>query len=377
MRYRTMPLKADRLSILGFGCMRFPTTADEKIDREKATIMLQAALDAGVNYFDTAYIYHAQESEVFLGEFLKDGRRDNVKIATKLPCWQIKDQSEFDTYLEEQLKRLQTDHIDYYLLHSLGKDSWKQMRELGVLDWLTRTQASGKIRHVGFSFHDDYSLFRSIVDAYRWDFCQIQLNYYDISYQAGLRGMRYAASQGLGIIAMEPIRGGFLADPLPSGVQAVWDKSREKHSAAERALRFLWNYPQIQIILSGMSTLEQVQQNVASAELGAADSLTTHEQNLYPQARKAFRSRSALPCTGCNYCQPCPSKVAIPYVFSLYNQGKIFDGRESTLWQYMHFCPAENRADNCTECGECLSKCPQHIDIPSELKKVAEYFSEA
>ncbi len=375
MQYRTMPAHKDKLSILGYGCMRFPTTTEGNIDREKSTQMLQAAIDRGVNYFDTAWNYHQEESEVFLGEFLKDGLRDKVKIATKMPDWLIKEPAEMDVYFNKQLEKLQTDHIDYYLLHGLDNKPWQKIHNLGILDWLTKAKQSGKIGYAGFSFHDSFKVFHNIIDAYEWDFCQIQLNYLDIAYQAGLRGMRYAASKGIGIVVMEPLRGGFLADPLPDVVQAVWNKSREQRTAVDRALRFLWNYPQIQVVLSGMSTLVQVQENIQIADTVQAQSLTTHELNLYPQARKAIRSRKANPCTGCGYCQPCLSNVAISNVFSFYNQSKIFDSKDQTASMYMHSCPEDQRADKCTNCGACLPKCPQHIDIPTELKKVAGYFT--
>jgi len=376
MKHRKLPHGKDRLSVLGFGCMRFPTCQDGSIDEAPSMQMLQYAFDHGVNYFDTAWVYHNDKSEEFLGRFLAQGIRDKVYIATKLPCWLIKSPADFDLYLDQQLQRLRTDRIDYYLLHSLNRDFWKNLRQHKVFDWLERAKRDGRIRFAGFSFHDNYALFKRIVDAYAWDFCQIQLNYYDTGYQAGLKGMHHAANKGLGVIVMEPLRGGKLALSLSPEADAIWTRSKESRTNADRALRWLWNYPQVTLVLSGMSTLDQVKENVKLAGKSKLNCISGHEQRLYQRVRRTIRARSVCRCTGCGYCLPCPSGVAIPFVFDLYESAHIFPDQERRRNEYLMYIFEARRADKCTQCGACLSKCPQSIDIPKEMVKLAKYFSD-
>lgn len=376
MQFRKIPRSDDQISALGFGCMRFPTKADGKIDEEKSLAMLHLAYKKGVNYFDTAWGYHDGDSEPFLGSFLRQIDRKTVFVATKLPCWLIKTREDMDEFLNKQLERLQTDYIDYYLLHALNRRTWKTLCDLGVISFLEEARRHGKIRHIGFSFHDSYPVFRKIVTAYKWDFCQIMLNYLDTNYQAGMKGYRLAQSLDIGIIAMEPLRGGKLVMHIPSAIQSLWDKSKFHRSSLERALRWVWNLPACTVLLSGMSSLEQVQENLAYADLCKADELSASELKLYAKVRREYLKRIPIMCSECRYCLPCPAKVAIPSVFGVYNEAIMFEDKERHAKEYRIFIGEESRADKCTKCGACLSKCPHHIDIPTELEMIAKYFSD-
>ncbi|MDD3562740.1 MAG: aldo/keto reductase [Candidatus Cloacimonetes bacterium] len=375
MKYRKMPKSEDQLSVLGFGCMRFPTTKDGKIDEEQSLAMLHEAYRAGVNYYDTAWGYHDEGSEPFVGKFLSQIDRDKVFVATKLPCWLVKTRADMDDFLEKQLKRLQTDHIDYYLLHALNKKSWNTVHELGVLDFLQGAKASGRIRHIGFSFHDDYDTFEQIVQAWDWDFTQIMLNYLDTEYQAGLKGMRLAISKNMGIISMEPLRGGKLAKHIPPEVEEVWKSAGNTQTPVERALSWVWNIPQCTLLLSGMSTIEQVRENIALSQKAEANILSGAEQQVYSKAREAYLSRIPYLCSECRYCMPCPYGVNIPANLGQYAEALMFEDKNSKE-AYLSFIPEKMRANQCVECGECLSKCPQQIDIPKWMQTIKEFFKD-
>jgi predicted aldo/keto reductase-like oxidoreductase len=375
MKYRKMPKSEDQLSVLGFGCMRFPTTKDGKIDEEQSLAMLHEAYRAGVNYYDTAWGYHDEGSEPFIGKFLSQIDRDKVFVATKLPCWLVKTRADMDDFLEKQLKRLQTDHIDYYLLHALNKKSWNTVHELGVLDFLQGAKASGRIRHIGFSFHDDYDTFEQIVQAWDWDFTQIMLNYLDTEYQAGLKGMRLAISKNMGIISMEPLRGGKLAKHIPPEVEEVWKSAGNTQTPVERALSWVWNIPQCTLLLSGMSTIEQVRQNIELSEKAEANILSDAEQHIYSKAREAYLARIPYLCSECRYCMPCPYGVNIPANLGQYAEALMFEDKNSKE-AYLSFIPEKMRANQCVECGECLSKCPQQIDIPKWMQTIKEFFKD-
>lgn len=374
MQYRAFGKLDWRPSALGFGAMRLPVIDDDpsKIDEPEATRMVRYAIDHGVNYVDTAYPYHRQNSETFLGRALQDGYRERIKLATKLPSWLIEKEEDFDRYLGEQLERLQTERIDFYLLHSLGEKHWPQVRDHGVLPWAEKALADGRIGHLGFSFHDKYELFQEIVDATDlWTFCQIQYNYMDIEEQAGTKGLKYAADKGLAVVIMEPIRGGMLAGNVPPSIQALWDSAPVKRTPAEWALQWVWNQPEVSLLLSGMSTMEQVEENVASAGRSGAGTLTGEELALVDRVREAYRELCAIPCTACEYCLPCPSGVNIPGIFEIYNDLLMY-GDEQRAKMFYSWIDEKERADLCIECGECLEKCPQHIEIPDWLKKVHE-----
>jgi predicted aldo/keto reductase-like oxidoreductase len=378
MLYRKMKKAAPELSILGFGCMRLPQKENGEIDEETATGMLRYAIDHGVNYVDTAYPYHNGASEPFVGRALAGGYREKVNLATKLPSWLIKSREDMDTYLNEQLTRLRTDVIDFYLVHGLMRPFWEHLVSLGVTDFLSDAIADGRIRYAGFSFHDNTKVFKEIVKSYDWTFAQIQYNFMDEHYQAGTEGLKYAAKKGLGIVVMEPIRGGLLAKDLP-GVSEIWQEATVQHPPAGWALRWVWNHPEVTVALSGMSTPEQVRQNVAIAKTGLPDSLTTPELSLFRKAKKELEKRVLIPCTGCRYCTPCPHGVSIPECFEYFNRGHMYDDKEQSRQIYTAFLGGvfdglPHYASLCQECGECEEKCPQSLPVRENLKNVAEYF---
>lgn len=374
MKYRKMPKSQDQLSILGFGCMRLPTTANSQIDEDQTFAMLHEAYRQGVNYFDTAWTYHDGASEPFLGRFLTQINRNKVFVATKLPCWLVKTRADMDDFLAKQLQRLQTDYIDYYLLHGLNKGSWAKMKELGVFDFLEKAKAEGKIRQAGFSFHDDYATFSQIVRAWDWDFTQIMLNYLDTQHQAGLRGLKLAASKQMGIISMEPLRGGKIIQNIPPEVERVWNEAKNTQSPVERALNWVWNIPECTVLLSGMSALEQVQENIELSKKAKPGMLSDKELQIYARARKAYLSRIPFLCSGCRYCMPCPNEVAIPNVLGEYMEAIMFENFTTNKEEYLRFIPENMRADKCIQCGECLSKCPQQIDIPKWMQVISEHY---
>lgn len=371
MRYRTFGKLDWRPSALGFGAMRLPTVGDDpaQIDEPEATRMIRYAIDRGVNYVDTAWPYHRETSELFLGRALKDGYRERVKLATKLPCWLVKEAADFDRYLNEQLARLQTPQVDFYLLHALDAERWRAMRDLGVLDWAERAMADGRIVHLGFSFHDKYEVFQEIIDAYDgWTFCQIQYNYMDEQEQAGVRGLNYAADKGLAMVVMEPLRGGMLAGNVPEPVQAIWDAAPRRRSPADWALQWLWNQPAVSLVLSGMNTMAQVEQNVASAEHSVVGSLTDEHLTLIGRVRDKFQELCPIPCTDCKYCLPCPNEVAIPRIFALFNEATMYNAVDRSRFAYHQWIREEERAHCCIQCGECETKCPQGIRIMEWLE---------
>jgi hypothetical protein len=377
MQYRQFGKLNIAISALGFGLMRLPAIDNDnsKIDEAEAIRMIRYAIDNGVNYIDTAWPYHGGNSEIVAGKALKDGYREKTFLATKLPTWLINEKEDMDKYLNEQLKKLQTDYIDFYLLHALDKSKWENMKKVDALSWAEKKKQEGKIRYIGFSFHDEYPVFQEIVDYYdKWDFCQIQYNYMDIDVQVGENGLKHAASKGLGVVIMEPIRGGRLANP-PKAVQDIWDTAKVKRTPAEWALQWLWNQPEVSVVLSGMSTFEQLKENIESAKRSGINTLTKEELEIVNKVRNKYKELSPIACTGCNYCMPCPNGVNIPRNFGLYNEAHMYNTYEANRRDYENLGDA--KASSCIECGTCESVCPQHLTIIDYLKEVADYFERA
>jgi predicted aldo/keto reductase-like oxidoreductase len=374
MQYRPFGKTNLKVSALGFGCMRLPLKSEDSadIDEVEATRMVRHAIDNGVNYIDTAYPYHREQSEPFVGRALQDGYRDKVFLATKLPSWLINSQDDMERLFNEQLARLQTDHIDFFLLHALNAKYWKNYVDLRMFNWAESKLAEGKIRHLGFSFHDKYPVFEEILNGYdHWDFCQIQYNYLDVDEQAGQRGLEAAADKGLGVVVMEPLRGGNLAkNPAPQAVMDVFDRSGKTWTPANWSLQWIWNQPQVSLLLSGMTTMEQVEQNLTSAAQSGVHSLTEADLKVVEEVSKVYQGLAPVPCTHCEYCLPCPNGVSIPTIFQIFNQSKMFDQMERGKRWYNAEVKPENQADQCVECGHCEEMCPQNIQIIDWLKVV-------
>ena len=375
MQYRQFGQLDLKVSALGFGVMRLPMLGEspDDIDEPLAIEMIRHAIDSGVNYVDTAYPYHNGLSEPLLGRALADGYRDKVKIATKSPTWFLKSPDDFDRYLDEQLKRLNTDHIDIYLLHSLNKHRWPPVRDMGITEEAEKAIKDGRIGHFGFSFHDDLEAFKGIVDDYDgWSVCQIQYNFMDTEYQAGKEGLQYAAAKGLAMVVMEPIRGGQLAAGPPENVRRLWDSASVKRTPVEWALQWIWNQPEVSVVLSGMSDMRQVEENIASAGRSGVGSLQAEELALIDKVAEAYEKLGSIPCTACRYCMPCPHGVDIPGVFRIYNDVTLYGDTKRPQKLYQLRLTENERADRCIACGECLEKCPQSIEIPDWMVKADE-----
>ncbi|MGA2142348.1 MAG: aldo/keto reductase [Brevinematales bacterium] len=369
MKYRNCGKIDFKPSALGFGCMRLPMDKG-KIEETEAIRMIRYAIDHGVNYVDTAYVYHNGESEIVTGKALKNGYREKVMLATKSPIWEIGKADDFDRLLETQLKKLQTSKIDFYLLHALGKDSWEKVKRLGILKKAEAARKDGRIGHIGFSFHDNYKSFEEIINGYDgWEFCQIQYNYMDTENQAGTKGLKLASSKGLAVIVMEPILGGRLANP-PAAVRELMEGYSNKRSPVDWALQWIWNQPEVSLVLSGMSSFKQVEENIISAENSGINTLNGRDLSLIDDINARFRERAPVPCTKCGYCMPCPSGVNIPRNFEIYNDGIAYDAMNGAKFAYKSFMPENENASNCTQCRTCEEKCPQKIIISELMPKV-------
>lgn len=367
MEKRRMETIGIEVSLLGFGGMRFPTKEDGRIDRRQASKMLDIAIANGINYFDTAYYYHDGESEDFYGEALSKYNRNSFYLATKLPVWEVKEQADVRKFVEEQLKRLRTDYIDFYLLHALDKGRWENVQKLNMLSALEELRAEGKIKYIGFSFHDEYEIFEEIIKAREWDFCQIQFNYMDTEEQAGMRGYKLAEALGIPLVIMEPVRGGALANLSPD-LKEKFANLDAKASTASYALRWVGSLANVKVILSGMSSMEQVQDNLHTFD--TFQPLHERESAVIAEVAAEMKSRVQNACTGCGYCMPCPFGVNIPECFKRWNQYHIYRdyGVIRFAWEGM---PVQQKPTACKECGKCESVCPQRISIRADLKRAA------
>ncbi len=371
MKYRKFGKLDWDVSVLGFGAMRLPLVGKDsaQVDVAEAIRMIRFAVDQGVNYIDTAHTYHNEQSEIIVGKALQDGYRGKVRMATKLPSWLVEKPADFDRFLDGQLAKLQTDHIDYYLLHALNETYWPKLRDWKIIDWAEKAITDGRIGHLGFSFHDEFDVFKVIVDGYdNWTFCQIQYNYMDIEYQAGTKGLGYAAAKGLAVVIMEPLRGGQLTQSVPPSISLIWDKAVNTRTPAEWALQWIWNHSEVSVVLSGVSDMQQLSENIQSAERSGAGTLSAKDLAIVDEAREEYRRLAPIPCTNCRYCLPCPNGVEIADIFKFYNDAIIYDNHRSPRFLYDNLNP-DQRADSCVECFECEEKCPQGIPIAEQLKQ--------
>ncbi len=375
MNYRKNIKTNDEISLLGFGCMRFPTKSG-KIDVQESIKMLEYAIDNGVNYIDTAYPYHSGESEKFLGKYLLNGKyRDKVKVATKLPSFLIRKESDIDKYFNRQYDRLGVETVDYYLLHTLDKSSYDNLVNLNVHQYLETKQKENKIGRIGFSFHGSISDFKYIIDSYDWDFCQIQLNIIDENFQAGLEGLNYAYEKGVSVIIMEPLRGGSLVNSLPKTVSKLYEESDKNYNNVEWAFKYLYNNPKVMCVLSGMSSIEQVKENVAIASNSDAHCLDETDLELLNEVKDEFLKGYDINCTGCGYCIDCPVKIDIPYAFKTHNSYKMYK-KNHDLFFYVKIVGLANHkprwTTTCIDCGKCEEHCPQFLEIRKDFKKVQQ-----
>jgi len=379
MKYRKFGKQDWEVSALGFGAMRLPIIdADTKnIDQPEAIRMIRHGIDNGVNYVDTAYPYHGGESEKLVGKALKDGYREKVRLATKMPSWLIEKYEDFDQYLDEQLEKLDTTHIDYYLLHGLNPGRWPLLKELGVFEWAEKAKKDGRIKHLGFSFHAEYPVFEQIMeDSEHFTFCQIQLNYMDTEYQAGIKGMKLAAEKGLAVVVMEPIKGGKLSITPPQDVIDVWAKSEVKRTPADWALQWVWNLPEVSVVLSGMSEMKHVEENLVSASNSGPGTLKAYELALVEDAKEAYLGLGFIGCTACQYCMPCPSGVAIPEILGLYNEYYQSGRSDDIKTKYWEEITPETHGSNCIRCAACEEQCPQTLPIMSLMRETARVFKQ-
>ncbi len=369
MNYR-LDKYGNKLSVLGFGCMRFQSKMG-KLDFEEAQREIMAAIEGGVNYFDTAYIYPG--SEALIGEvFEKNNVRDKIHIATKMPHYLVKNRESLDKIFNEELRRLRTDYVDYYFMHMLTDVSaWKRMCDLGILEWIEEKKKSGAIRQIGFSYHGNTDMFCTLVDAYNWDFCMIQYNYMDEHSQAGRRGLQYANSKGLPVMIMEPLRGGKLANRLPEEAKTIFENYEKQYTPAQWAFRWLWNQPEVTVVLSGMNSMEMVLDNINTASTAQIGELTAEDEEMLQRVLKAINSKMKVGCTGCGYCMPCPKNVDIPGAFAHYNR-KYAEGWFPAMKEHI-MCTALRKTptsiSNCIGCGKCEKHCPQNIPIREKLKE--------
>ncbi|MEJ2244276.1 MAG: aldo/keto reductase [Candidatus Bathyarchaeota archaeon] len=385
MKFRSLGRFDWDVSVLGFGCMRLPSRRINRLraDSKMSKDLIRYGIDQGINYVDTAWPYHLGDSEKVLGKALKDGYRERVFLVTKLPMFMVRKAEHFDKYLKSQLKRLQTDHIDAYLFHALGASSFEKVKKFGLLDKMEQAKKDGTIGGIGFSFHDTLPVFKEIIDYYPWDLTLVQYNYVDTNIQATTQGIKYAHNKDVAVAVMEPLKGGTLAN-LPKEGQQVIDSAPVKRTAVDWALQFVWNMPEVSVVLSGMNSKQMVDANCASADKSKANSFTEQDKNVLQSLAEIYRKKLAVPCTACGYCMPCPEGVNIPQNFACLNNASLETSRLRRIMAkraYKKLVNSKDKVDKnnpngnaglCIQCNQCVPKCPQQINIPQQLKKVNE-----
>lgn len=383
MKYRTMGSLDWQVSALGFGCMRLPTRRINKLraKTDESIELIRYGIDKGINYIDTAWLYHLGDSEKIIGEALKEGYREKVYLVTKLPIFMVRNSKHFDKYLKSQMKRLQTDYLDSYLFHALNEGQFKKVKTLKLIEKMEAAKNEGLIRSIGFSFHDTLPVFKEIIDYYPWDITQVQYNYVDTSVQATSEGLTYAHSKGIAVVIMEPLKGGALVNP-PQEVMNILNSSETKRTLVDWALQFLWNKPEISMVLSGMNSKKMIKENCKSADQSGINSLSFKEENVIREISELYRQKIVVPCTACNYCMPCPEGVNIPQNFACLNNVSLETSRFRRFTArraYRKLTSSKKNVDVnnpngnaslCTKCGSCIQKCPQKINIPNELEKL-------
>ncbi|WP_409200047.1 aldo/keto reductase [Methanobrevibacter sp. DSM 116169] len=383
MLYRELGKTKEKVSVLGLGTMRLPTiNSNGNIDKKKASEILSYGIDNGINLIDTAYTYHADEfsdeignCEPFLGEFLSTGYREKILLSTKSPSWLIKNKEDFDFYLNDQLKRLQTDNLDIYLLHTLTKEHWENLKSCGVFEFMDRILEEGIVKHIGFSSHTEFDILIDILDSYdKWEVAMTQMNFIDENYQSGLDGLKYLNDINVGNIIMEPLRGGRLVQNIPDKIMNIWNTADVKRTPVEWALDYLWDMEAVDCVLSGMTSLEQLKANIEIANNSKINSISSHDKEVIKEVAREYNSGKGNDCTQCMYCMPCPEGVNIPQCFKEYNIATMFNNPSASAMQYFSLINEDERAENCTKCNKCLQHCPQIINIPEELEKVQKLF---
>lgn len=369
MQYRTFNKINEKTSLLGMGCMRLPVDSDENVKEQEAIDIIRGAIDDGVTYVDTAFTYHGGKSEKVLGKALKDGYREKVLLSDKMPIWVAKDEDGVRSIFNKQLERLDTDCIDMYLVHNVSRAVWKRAKKLNLMPFLEEMRAEGKIRYIGFSFHDSYEFFEEMLDEYDWDFCQIQLNYMDKNHQAGVKGLKLAAEKGLGVVIMEPLKGGRITDFIPPSVQEIWDSHPVKKTPAEWAFKWLANMPEVTVMLSGMSAKTQLEQNIKTISADDVNELSAADLDIINKVSDEYNTLIKYSCTGCNYCMPCPQKLDIPSILRYYNDWNVYKQNPSTKLEYSTWLV--RHGSDCVDCKACEAKCPQGLPISQAMKDAA------
>lgn len=366
--------KDNKVSLLGMGCMRLPVDSEGSVDETEAIKIIRHGIDNGITYVDTAYMYHDGLSEKVLGKALRDGYRNKVLLADKMPPWLAKSEEDIEKIFNKQLERLQTDYIDMYLVHNVSGKLWKFTEKYNVLDFLTKKKEEGKIRYIGFSFHDDYEFFEEVIDKYPWDFTQIQLNYIDEDFQAGVKGLKLTGKKGLPVVIMEPLKGGRLASTMPPAVDKIWSAMKEKRTPVDWAFRWVADFPEVMTVLSGMSSYDQLEDNLKIFADLESGNMTSEEKQIISDVAAKFREIIEYDCTKCRYCMPCPKKIDIPRSIDLYNQLGIYDNTEAIKVEYSWMIP--NLPSKCITCRQCESHCPQNLPISDIMKKAATAFEQ-